>query len=119
MKVLLLEDSNFQRKILVKKLMNLDISIRECSEATSALIYLEAENFDLVLTDLNLPDMSGVEFIKKLKKFKSDLPVIAITSPGSSIEHPEQAVAAGAAFYLNKPIEDLTPIKDFIKTLAK
>lgn len=119
MKILLLEDSKFQRKILVSKLKKLDLVIRECSEATDALIYLDAEDYDFVITDLNLPDMSGVKFIEKLLIIKPEMPIIAVTSPGSSLEHPRLAVEAGAKIFLEKPIEDLKPIEDFMKSISK
>ena len=118
MKLLLLEDSNFQRKIIVRKLERLNLEIRECGDAEDALIYLEAQDFDFVMTDLNLPEMSGIEFIKKLKKLKPYIPIIAMTSPGSSLEHPQKAVEAGALFFLSKPIEEISKIEELIQSLS-
>ncbi len=118
MKLLLIEDSNFQRKIIVAKLSSLNLEIRECGDAEDALIYLEAQDFDFVMTDLNLPEMSGIEFIKKLKEIKPYIPVIAMTSPGSSLEHPNQSIDAGALFILNKPIEDISKIEELIQSIS-
>jgi CheY-like chemotaxis protein len=115
MKLLILEDSNFQRKILVTKLSELNCEITECAEAEDALIYLEAVKYDLVLTDLNLPSMNGVEFITQLRKFNKEVPIIAMTSPGSSPGKINLAIEAGASEVLNKPIEDLSPITNIIR----
>lgn len=114
-KVLLLEDSSFQRKVIAMKLGKLDISLREVGDPQEALIYLEVQDFDLVITDLNLPGMSGLEFIQKFRSFNERTPVIGITSPGSSIHGEAEVKAAGAAFVLSKPLEDIEPIEKMLK----
>ena len=117
MKILLLEDSNFQRKIMVSKLKPLNCDIRECVDAEEAIVYLEANNFDLVISDLNLPNMSGVEFIKALRKFNPNIPIVGITSPGESSEDSEQAIKAGAICVLEKPIQNLDKIREILATI--
>jgi DNA-binding NtrC family response regulator len=57
---------------------------------------------DLLVTDLRMPAMGGIELIKKVKEYYPNLPIIVITAYGSS-QSAEESIAAGAYDYISKP----------------
>lgn len=61
-------------------------------------------NLDVIVSDLNMPDMSGIEFIEKIKKVPSDVPIILVTAFGS-IETAIEAIRKGAYDYTTKPFK--------------
>jgi DNA-binding NtrC family response regulator len=67
-----------------------------------AIQLLDENAFDLVITDLRMPAMGGIELIREVRGKYPDLPVIVITAYGSS-ESAEEAVRAGAYDYITKP----------------
>ena len=78
--------------------------------------YADPDGFDLVITDIVMPNISGVGVISILKNKRPDLPIIAITGFG---EHPEALAAeAHADVVLEKPI-DLNVLDDHISSLIK
>lgn len=81
--------------------------------ADEALGRIKAEEFDLVLTDVLMPGMTGVELLKEAKKLKPELPFVIMTAYGT-IPQAVEAMREGAADYLTKPF-DLDVVK---KTVA-
>lgn len=75
------------------------------SNAEGALIEIESERIecDVVISDLKLPQMSGMEFIKRVRKSKLSLPIILMTSEGS-VETAVEAIEAGAYDFVLKPL---------------
>jgi DNA-binding NtrC family response regulator len=63
---------------------------------------LKKETIDLLITDLRMPGMGGIELIQEVKKSFPDMPVIVITAYGSS-QSAEESIAAGAYDYITKP----------------
>ncbi len=61
-------------------------------------------NLDVIVSDLNMPDMTGIEFIEKLKKIPTDVPIILVTAFGS-IETAIEAIRKGAYDYTTKPFK--------------
>jgi two-component system chemotaxis response regulator CheY len=105
--VLIVDDSAAIRKILQRVLKQSDIPVGEVHEAgdgVEALAALERVSVGLVLSDINMPNMDGIQFLSKLKadgRFKS-LPVIMITTEGNQTMVMD-AVNLGAAGYVRKP----------------
>ncbi len=81
------------------------------SRGDEALRRLDAERFDLVLTDLKMPDMDGLEVLKKIKEKWPHIPVIIITGYGT-ISTAVQAIKLGAYEYIEKPFnpEDILSV---------
>ena len=67
-----------------------------------ALQMLKENGVDLLITDLRMPAMGGIELIREIKKSHPDIPIIVITAYGSS-QSAEEAVEAGAYDYITKP----------------
>jgi len=78
-----------------------DHTVRAVGSAAAALEEVEADSIDLVVTDLRMPEMTGIELIEKLQKSHPRLPVILMSSCGSE-EETVEAIRQGAAGYLNK-----------------
>lgn len=107
-RVLVVDDSATMRKIIVKGLRDAGFDECEFSEAAdgaSALEALRKIDFDLVLSDINMPGMDGLALVRTARDdaaISPDLPIIMITTEGG-LEKVEEALAAGATDYLRKP----------------
>ena len=105
--VLIVDDSSVMRKIVERSLRQAGIEIRQVFEASNgleALAVLNERNVNLVLCDINMPAMDGLEFVKQLPKVENakGVPVVMITTEGSE-GHVVQALSAGARGYIRKP----------------
>ncbi len=105
--VLIVDDSAAIRKILQRVLRQTDIPIGDVLEAgdgVEALKTLANRNVHLILSDINMPNMDGIQFLTQLKaseKWKS-VPIIMVTTEGGQAKVIE-AVQLGAAGYVRKP----------------
>ncbi len=106
-RVLIVDDSSVMRKIVERALRQTGLQLArvyEASTGTEGLDVLAASPVDLVLTDINMPAMDGLEFLRQLRErnLAPRVPVVMITTE-SSEEHVKQAIVAGAQAYLRKP----------------
>ena len=105
--VLIVDDSAAIRKILVRVLSQTDLPIKQVHEAndgSEALKIVEANDVSLILSDINMPNVDGLELLTQLRvspKWK-DLSVVMITTEGSQAKVLE-AVQLGAKGYVRKP----------------
>jgi two-component system chemotaxis response regulator CheY len=104
---LIVDDSSVMRKIVEGALRQAGLSIGRLFEASSgieALDVLRCRTVDLILSDINMPDMDGLEFLRQLReqKLAPEVPVVMITTE-SSEEHVREAITAGAQGYIRKP----------------
>lgn len=104
--ILLVDDDAELLKALTKVLEKADYEVLPLPDATTAmeLIHSTKKKFDLVITDVSMPDMKGMEFLAAIKKTFPQLPVIIITAFGDWGQYMD-ALREGAFEYLNKPIE--------------
>jgi two-component system chemotaxis response regulator CheY len=105
--VLIVDDSSVMRKIVERSLRQAGIGIAQVFEAGNgleALAVLNEHKVDLVLCDINMPAMDGLEFVKQLPSLENakGVPVVMITTEGSE-GHVVQALSAGARGYIRKP----------------
>lgn len=112
-KILVVDDDPSIRNMLVIVLKeeNYDVTAAESSE--SALKQLKAGNFDLVISDIKMPGIGGIELLKKIKVITPEVPVIMITAFASANDAVE-AMKLGAEDYITKPfnLEELKLIID-------
>src|ERR1700739_4807422 len=104
---LIIDDSSVMRKIVERSLRQAGINLTQVFEAgngAEALAVLQANKVDLILCDVNMPVMDGLEFIKQLPGVANakDVPVVMITTEGSE-GHVVQALSAGARGFIRKP----------------
>lgn len=106
-RALIVDDSSVMRKIVDRALRQSGIEIHTVFEAGTGLeglAVLKAQRVDLILSDINMPSMDGLEFVRQLRaqKLADGVPVVMITTE-SSQEHVKQAIEAGAQGYIRKP----------------
>lgn len=106
-KILIIEDEGAIRNLISTALQTNGYNYEVASNGTSALLLLSTHQYDMVLVDLGLPDIDGVEIIKKFRTF-STTPIIVI-SARSNDEDKINALDEGADDYLTKPfnVEEL------------
>jgi len=104
---LIVDDSSVMRKIVERSLRQAGINlvrVHEAGNGAEALSVLSENRVDLILCDINMPIMDGLEFVKQLSGVANakDVPVVMITTEGSE-SHVVQALSAGARGYIRKP----------------
>jgi len=107
LRVLIVDDSSVMRKIIERSLRQAGIEIGEVAEAgngADALTEVQKAPFDLILSDINMPAMDGLEFLRNLANIESakSIPVVMITTEGSEARVVE-ALSVGAKGYIRKP----------------
>ncbi|MBN1396158.1 MAG: response regulator [Pirellulales bacterium] len=106
MKVLLAEDSAVMRKIIRRLLEDVGVtSVKEAADGAEAIKHFNAGKFDLILTDWNMPNKSGLDVVREIRSQGSDVPIIMITTEGEK-ERIAGAIFAGVSDYLVKPFDN-------------
>ncbi|TAN63432.1 sigma-54-dependent Fis family transcriptional regulator [bacterium] len=101
-KIVIVDDEKDMRDFLEIMLRKEGYEVTAMSSARSALEYCRGNNVDLAITDLKMPGMSGIEFLREVKEGGPDIPVIMITAY-ASVETAIDAMKAGAYDYFIKP----------------
>lgn len=105
MRVLVADDSRVMRQIVIRTLRQAGYDwweITEAPDGAAALEMVVADDPDLVLSDWNMPEMTGIELLRTMRAQGIETPFGFVTSEGST-EMREQADAAGALFLIAKP----------------
>ena len=100
--ILIVEDEPRMRRLLEISLGEDGHSVQSVEDAEKGLAHLRKEPVDLVVTDLKLPGMNGLEFLQEGKRLNAALPFIVMTAYGS-VETAVDAMKAGASDYVLKP----------------
>ena len=103
-KILVIDDDRNLTDNLVEYLTKLDYQAFPAYGGSEGLTKFEQDNFQVVITDLKMPDMDGMELLEKMKKLDNDAIVIILTGYGS-IESSVAAVKKGVYDYISKPLE--------------
>jgi len=121
-RALIVDDSSVMRKIVERALRQAGIDLKEVHEAGSGVEGIEVLrtcSVDLILSDINMPSMDGLEFLRQIRaqNLAEGVPVVMITTE-SSEEHVKQAIQSGAQGYIRKPF---TPdqVKERVLPLVK
>jgi len=106
-RALIVDDSSVMRKIIERSLRQAGVNLSvvyEAGSGTDALELLKTKDVDLILSDINMPSMDGLEFLRQIRaqNLAVGVPVVMITTE-SSEEHVKQAIQAGARGYIRKP----------------
>ena len=103
LKVLLADDSGTMRKIIIRSLEAVGISgATEAVDGADALTKFQAESFDLVITDWNMPGKTGLELTKASRETGSKVPIFMVTTEAEK-QRVIDAIQAGVNDYLVKP----------------
>ena len=104
MSILVVDDSNLNRQVLVDFLQTKDFDIKEAEDGQKALDMIQAEKPDVVLLDLIMPVMDGFETMEKLRELNISVPIIVITAYIKENTY-VRCKELGAAGFLNKPVK--------------
>ena len=115
--ILVVDDEPLVRNSLSEMLTLSGYSVTSASNGREALELLKSYTADIVISDLKMPQMDGVELLKQIREFYPDTPVILITG-FASIDTAVEAMKEGAYDYITKPIID-TEIKIILERLVK
>jgi EAL domain-containing protein (putative c-di-GMP-specific phosphodiesterase class I) len=113
-RVLIVDDEAPIRKALARSCIGAGHLVTEAPDAPSALDMVGRERFDVVLTDITMPGMSGIELLRAIRARDLDVPVIIMTG-APSIESAIEAIQLGAMEYVKKPFQ----LADVVKTLGR
>ena len=117
-KILVVEDSAMTRSLIISSLEAIgDFTVIEAANGFQALRKLPEVSPDLVITDINMPDINGLEvvrFVKQNDNFKH-IPVIIVTTEGRDVDK-ERGLKLGADKYLVKPFEP-AQLQEFVQEL--
>ncbi len=105
MKILIADDSRVMRQIVIRTLRQAgydDHDVVEAEDGRDCFDKVHTEKPDLVLSDWNMPNMSGIDLLRALRARGSEIPLAFITSEGSQ-EMRDLATAEGALFLVSKP----------------
>jgi two-component system chemotaxis response regulator CheY len=106
-RTLIVDDSSVMRKIVERALRQAGLDpliVHEAGSGIEGIDVLKAKQVDLILSDINMPSMDGLEFLRQIQvqNLAPGVPVVMITTE-SSEEHVKQAIQAGARGYIRKP----------------
>lgn len=102
--ILLVDDDHEFRKAMKKMFERSGYSVTGAGDGREALEVLSEKAFDLIISDLRMPNLSGIELMEEIKRKRIDTPVIFITAFGE-VESYMDLMNMGAFEYMNKPVK--------------
>lgn len=102
-RILIVDDERVVLDTLVEVLQTEGFSVGQASDATSALAYMSSEPVAIVLSDIRMPDMDGMELLLEIRRLHPGADVVLMTG-FASVDGAIEALSAGAADYLMKPL---------------
>lgn len=119
-KLLVVDDSAMMRKVVIRTLKMADVEfevILEAADGSEAVNILRSHTVDLIMCDINMPVMGGLELLVKIKEegLAQGVPIVMVTTEGSEPQV-RQAILSGARGYIRKPFT-LDHIKNNVKPL--
>jgi DNA-binding NtrC family response regulator len=116
-RILVVDDEENARFGLSKLLSNEGFLVDSVSNGFEALNFLRQQEVNLIVTDINMPEMNGITFLKELNKNFPNSNVIMITAYGG-VESYIEAMNLGAFEYINKPVK-IEELKSILKKIFK
>lgn len=114
-KIMVVDDAGYIRVLFRESLTRAGYEIVLAESGMKALQLMGVENPDLVLLDINMPDMTGLEMLENLRMHNQYLPVIIVSASGYK-DKVLEAVSHGISGYLTKPV-DLEELKSRVAAL--
>ena len=100
--ILIIDDEKAIRKTLTEILSYEGYKIEEAGDGEEGFRKFSEKNYDVVLCDIKMPKMDGIEFLEKVKEVNPDVPIIMISGHGN-VDTAVEAVKKGAYDYISKP----------------
>ncbi len=117
MRLLIVEDEKQICDMVAKSLYHAGYEVDTCYDGGEALEYILSENYDLIVLDLNLPGMDGMEILKELRKENDETKVLILSARGQIVDKVE-GLDAGANDYMEKPFH-LQELEARIRSLTR
>lgn len=102
--ILVVDDEEIVRTTLKRVLNRNEMEVTMAASAKEALELLKTRAFDLIVTDVKMPEMDGIKFLKRVKAKDSELPVVVLTG-FATVEMTKDALQSGAFNFITKPFE--------------
>jgi DNA-binding NtrC family response regulator len=103
-RILIVDDDPYFLRVLSRILTGENFQVKTAEGAIEAAQVLQEDSFDLVISDLRLPDGDGLSILQEIRKSGSEIPVVILTAYGE-VDSYLEAMNAGATEYLNKPVK--------------
>lgn len=103
-RILIVDDEDGMRRLLGRVLSREGYETTTAASGAEAMLQVAREHFDLVVTDIKMPEMDGLQLLDEIKEFDPSLPIIVMTAYGT-VENAVQALRSGAYDYIAKPFE--------------
>ena len=118
-RILLVDDSTTMRQLMkIVILKHVACQIVEAQDGLDALCKLRDGEFDLVVTDVNMPRMDGLGFVQAVRQtLKSAVPIIIVTTKGGEADR-DRGLRLGANAYLTKPINGMQVVRTVCELLG-
>lgn len=113
-RVLVVDDENDFRETIVKRLNARKLVADGAASGVKALQILEDKDFDVIVLDVKMPDMDGIETLRHIKKLKPEIEVIMLTGH-ASVEFGIKGMQLGAFDYVMKP----APLNELLDTISQ
>src|SRR4029079_17427871 len=117
-RILVVEDDMENRAAMVKVLEGAEYKVRETDNGQQALDIINEDDVDILVTDLRLPIMDGVELLKRAKAVDQEIEVIMITGHGT-VEIAVEAIKEGAYDFITKPVKKAQLLRTVEKAAEK
>ncbi len=106
-RMLIIEDDTVQREVIADILSQSGYTVQTGASASIAMEYLQEDPYDLMLTDMKMPGMDGLELLRRARQVRPDMEVVVMTAH-ASIKTAVTAIQEGACDYLEKPFDKET-----------
>ncbi|MCI8784517.1 MAG: response regulator [Dorea sp.] len=113
-KRILVVDDDAMNLMLTKRILEKEYNVLLAESGKEALLKMKGEKIDLILLDIAMPEMNGIETFERMKEISVDIPVIFLTASGYE-DDVRSAIRLGAVNYLKKPFFP----KELLKRVAK
>jgi len=114
LRVLIVDDEDDFRETVVKRLNARKIQAEGAASGIKALEVLKEKDFDVIVLDVKMPDMDGIETLRHIKKMKPEIEVIMLTGH-ASVEFGLKGMQLGAFDYVMKP----APLNELLDTIGQ
>lgn len=117
-RVLIVDDEPGIRVLLHMALAEYGHECEEAADGSEALLRLSSNNFDLVLLDLAMPAVGGIEVLEALHSGQVDRPIVAVVTAVKTPELHEKAMKLGCSLFVTKPFEPKQLVRRLERLLA-
>ena len=117
-KLLVVDDDSGTRELLRELLLEEGHKVKVAQNGKEALEWVTKETFDLVLTDLGMPEMGGIQLLKTLQRISPDMRVIVVTGR-ADLEARARVKGPGAYDYVTKPFHPYTILEKVARALGR